>query len=160
MDPFFEILRALGTAIGWIFTGIFSLFGALADSASSAVDRRTTARLEEDKARRDQQIMAGPNADTATLEAEATSLVQRAAFPTMEEFVDGFSERYIKSCKDGIATWSVRYPLLIAGTNLYVAENLSLPPAVRVLSGAIEAGRYRDELLAHIKKVYEPGKTL
>lgn len=160
---FWEMLRSVVTLIGWILVSLFGLLWMGIEALTAAIRRHEDRKEQEAKDVQYQKDIAGPNADTAKLEAQAAGLIQQAAVPTVEEFIEGYFERYLRECEKAgkrFAVWGVRFPLLTTAGNLYLAEHLDTPPAKRILTGEIEAGRYRDELLAHARKLAEPGLTL
>jgi hypothetical protein len=131
-------------------------------AAVRAIFRAETKRDEEAKAAERDKIIAGPNPETSVLEAHATELVERSAFPTSRQFLEGFAARYQLACEpfNFVPTYSVRLEFVRAAGSLYYQEALTEPPSKQVIAGTIEAGRYRDELLAFAKKIQDPGKVL
>jgi len=158
----FTIVAAFASLIACIGLGLQAiqrLFEKKEEQRKLELDAREEA-LNQLEARRN---LLGPNPDTDVLEAHATELLLKAGFPAWETFLDGIKERYEATCQTGgglAAAYEARWPLITALVELYIQEGLFEPPARQLVAGVIDAGRYRDALVAYVHKVQDPGKLL
>jgi hypothetical protein len=157
-----NLFRWLGFFIGWLFTGIIGLFAILIDMISSANWNRSVGVSAEQLALEKQRAIEGPFGSTASLQTTAASLTTQAAFPSADQFIDAFIERYNNDTQPvgRVLAFKARIDLLILAHNLYAAEHFNRPPSHAVITGMVDAGRYRDELIAHMRKIGDPPKAL
>ena len=97
---------------------------------------------------------------------EATQgVVARADFPSPDEFLNAFHDRYIKDCeaaKIPASGYHARTSALSAAYQIYEVEDLHAQPSplTSVIDGTIEAARYRDFVLAKARLAANPARTM
>lgn len=105
----------------------------------------------------------GAHLDTTDLEERTQKLLAIASFPTMADAMEAFYERLIKECHDKKIPYPVqpiREAMVTIYGELYADENLELKPLASVISGDIEAAKYRDRLFELSYKAADPAKTV
>jgi hypothetical protein len=148
-EPFFEILKGFG----FFFSAVAALFGFAFDAIRFA-GRRAMRNAEE----RDTIKRLGAHYDTNEVAERNAQLARASGFPTLEGFMEGFYERLSEEWigNNFVPTLEVRQGLIVAAGELYQAEGLhrALPKP----SGLDDIGeaRYRDRLLARIRKQSNP----
>jgi hypothetical protein len=156
------LLRSLVFVVGGLITAIIGLFAILIDLISSAYWNSKAAKNAEQAALRDKHIMDGPFGSTEDLYAKALALTGSAALPTADQFMDSFISRYNTEAQSSgkFLTFSLRLALVHTAAKLYSDEHFEHPPYHHeVITTLIEAGRYRDELIAYIKKLRDAPKA-
>ena len=97
---------------------------------------------------------------TAQLYAEAQQRTIAANFPDPEEFVDAYIDRFVDAIRDDLPAYHVYLTMVHIADALYREENLSNPLPPIAGANAIEEGRYRDQLIAHQRKIADASHTL
>jgi Helicase HerA, central domain len=100
----------------------------------------------------------GAHYDTEEVAARNAQLVRAAGFPTLEAFTEGVCDRLSKDWVENkfIPVYEVRQKLVIAAIKLYEAEDLHRPLPQPTGLDDIGEARYRDKLLARIRKQSNP----
>jgi hypothetical protein len=81
-----------------------------------------------------------------------------AAFPTPEEFFTAFLDRMLEPSSRTV--WPITEAQSRAIETLYDAEEFERQPFIAFPEGTLEEGRYRDQLLARLRKSANPEKTI
>jgi hypothetical protein len=151
-DPestFFDVLKGFGL----FFSALAGLFGFAFDAI-----RFTGRRAMRDAEERDSIKKLGAHYDTNEVAERNAQLTRAAGFPALEGFMEGFYQRLSKEWVESnfVPAVEVRQGLIIAAGELYKAEDLhrSLPKPPSL--DEIEEARYRDKLLARIRKQSNP----
>ena len=97
---------------------------------------------------------------TDQLYAEAQQRTIAANFPDPEEFVDAYIDRFVDAIRDDLPAYHVYLTMVHIADALYREENLSNPLPPIAGANAIEEGRYRDQLIAHQRKIADASHTL
>jgi hypothetical protein len=150
--------RDLVYSIVSFFTALFALL-ALGLSYLVRATERAFAFSSQQRALDIRQ----PKLDTDKLYRETLQEVRAAQFPSPDQFIDRFSERYAQELEDsGIALpiYPVGLPLFRLAHTLYAEERFSEVPAPTSATGAIQTARFRDRLLELHKRLDDPHKTV
>jgi hypothetical protein len=148
-SQFFEILKGFAH----FFSGIASLLGSAFKWISFAGDRAMRDAKDRETTRRLQKTY-----DTQQVYEQNAQLARAAGFPTLHAFMEGFYEKYVLDHLGArsIPVQKVREVLLNAAGYLYSAEGLDRPLEKPTAMGVIEEARYRDQMLARIRKQSNP----
>jgi hypothetical protein len=102
---------------------------------------------------------------TSKIIAATQGALARADFPSPDDFLAAFHERYKKDCETAKiepAGYSARSAALSAAYQIYEIEGLHEQPSplTSVVDGTIEAARYRDFVLAKARLAANPARTI
>jgi hypothetical protein len=84
--------------------------------------------------------------------------VNKAQWPTFEEFFDAFLDRLVHD--DDQTVWPVTREICASVAALYSSENFEKMPVLVFPSGSIEEGRYRDRILSFQKRAADPQRAI
>lgn len=98
---------------------------------------------------------------TLSLVAADQERIRKAEFPKADDFLGSHLERFLESCGNEFPANAVYLAYADLVGNLYRFEELSNPlPPLQTFANPIEEGRYRDQVIAHMKKLDDPNRTL
>ncbi len=148
-ETFFEILKA----IGYFIAALAALIGFIFESIVRA-GRHAFRRADENATIRKLEVRY----DTNQVYEQNVQLARATGFPDVSEFMESFYDRFIDQCDDLeiIPAQPVRGALLKAAGRIYGAEGLAAPLAKPSGLGPIEEARYRDQLMARMRKQSNP----
>ena len=97
---------------------------------------------------------------TDQLYATAQQRAIAANFPQPEKFIDAWLDRFLEAIAANPPALPVYVRMAEIADALYRAERLGNPLPPLVKAGAIEEGRYRDQIIAHQRKTLDAPRTL
>jgi hypothetical protein len=98
---------------------------------------------------------------TDVLAKQTQTLANRAAFPSIDTFLDAITARLLDHYQaDNLPSYPIFHKMVVIAGTLYEAEDLANPLPPLPPENTIEEGRYRDHLLEQTKKAADPAKTL
>jgi len=155
-----EQFKDMGKALLGVFTTTFDLTSTAMSAVTGIIDRKREAA--EAKALRE-RLSAG--LDTGELETALARKIHNANFPTLDQFTEAFYARLLDAYKKAgqrLPNVEIRGTLLSIAVRYYDIEKFAKPPNAMadVLKGAIEAARYRDQLLAQQAKIADPLRAI
>lgn len=139
------------SCIGLIFQWVQGLIEKSNEQKQAALDAR--AKAIEDKER--ERNLLGPHADTIVLEQFIAD--HHTIFPSADSILETLQQRYFDACKEQKPVFEIVVPLLVAFLKLYQDEGFNEPLHQAIMSGEIEKGRYRDQLIERVKKLQNAG---
>jgi hypothetical protein len=97
---------------------------------------------------------------TDQLYAQTKQRGASANFPDADKFIDAYADRFLDAVRDDLPAYRIYLAMMSIAASLYADENLNNPLPPLPAAGAIEEGRYRDQLIAHQRKSADAPRTL
>jgi hypothetical protein len=150
--PLVHFLRALFGTLTAILDVIESVFNEIWLAIHDAKEGREREEHERKRAALH---------DTDEVAATNVHLARAGGFPDAKGFLDLFADRYEKELfafdAANVPSNAINSALIRMAIELYIAEGLHQPlPKPLVFTDAIDEARFRDKVLAHIKKQANP----
>jgi hypothetical protein len=97
---------------------------------------------------------------TDQLYAQTRQRTVTANFPNSNDFMDAHIGRFLDAIADDLPAYSIYLNMMEISGALYDVENLNNPLPPMSATTEIEEGRYRDQLIAHQRKIADAPRTL